>query len=389
MLHFQSTLNKGCCKVSKRNAKSCESCFAPATDFTNFLWFVFEPDIRAGQVLRGKVVVVTPPRHIEPGTYTVNLSMYGKEKTRVYRDEDNSSLQYQFFLFNLQLQHPDWAREIRPGTMYVLPFQIPLPQSLPASTAFKQGWDFFRIQYKLKASVGPRIKRTIYVNVTSAILPVEQRVPYVAPPQTFDLKCMKLIKRGQVIFAAKVDNTHVRKNQHVTMYLACQNDSTVDIRQIRISLVECCRYTSMEDCSPLAPSNPYIENTLLLLDDVNSPGLDRLRKSRHDAREAATRREETHQWLNRQLALECNRVLIQIPSHLADTFQGQLGNISHALVIDVKTDKRVTNPSITIPLQVGNPLLGAIRSSSAGPPESSVTSVSKPSLEPTIVVPAF
>ena len=333
---------------------------------------------------------MTHNHEFQPGACSIHLRMYGKEKTTAHEGKTQHKLEQQFFLVNLQLRHPDWSREIHPMTTYVLPFRIPLPASLPATDSLRRNRDSYRVQYKIDAKAGPMNRKFIYVHVMSAPLP-DDRVPYLVSPQSYNLSSLQLIDRGQFLLAAKVEDTHVGKGSDLILHLACQNESTAGVRQIRISLVEYCHWTAKANRSPSSSFNPSVANTLFALENVNLPGLHLSHRTREEvrARTRISHRQATYHMLHRELASSRNRVVIKLPRDLRDTYQGRIANVYHRLVVDVKTDMTVTNPSISIPLRIGNPPVRA------GPPTSqptvavaqiSPTTTGFPSVPPEVLV---
>lgn len=313
--------------------------------------------VTAGDLLQGKVVVVlNANRDLPAGTCTIYLRMYGKEKIE-QSGKHHKKGERQFFLTNLQLEHPEWRQTaVRCGTTYVLPFAIPLPESLPATDSLSNRYGSYRIQYKIRVTHGRMFKKDIYVHVKSAPLP-DMSIPCLVEPKSYNLSSMKIIPRGQLLFAASVQNTHIGKGENLTLHLACQNDSTAMLHKVKISLVEHYAWTTAAQWSSSVSLCPRMNHTIFTINDVTLPGIDRGSKSREQVRHSSNSnsQQESFRELHRQLASDQNCVLIQMPLGLRDSYHGKKVQVTHTLVIDLKTDKTVNNPSISIPLRIGNP----------------------------------
>ena len=305
------------------------------------------------------MVVVNSNKNLPAENCTIYLRMYGKEKTE-QSGKHHKTGERQFFLTSLELQHPEWRQisAIPSGRPYVLPFAIPLPASLPASDsmASASGHGSYRIQYKIRVTHGRMLKKELYVHVESAPLP-DTRVPCLLQPTSYNLSSMNVIPRGQLLFAASVQDTHIGKGENLIIHLACQNDSTAELRKVKISLVEHYAWTTVQHSSSLAMLRPRMSHTIFTINDVTLPGIDRSSKSREQVRHSGNNnsRQESFRQLHQQLASDQNCVMIQMPFGLRDSYHGKMVQVTHTLVIDLKTDKTVNNPSVSIPLRIGNP----------------------------------
>eukprot|EP00977_Amphora_coffeiformis_P016705 scaffold5237_cov179-Amphora_coffeaeformis.AAC.18 len=287
--------------------------------------------------------------------------MYGKEKTSKRQPKGgDATLEYQFFFVNLQLRHPDWEREIRQGVTYVMPFTIRLPTSLPSSDSFLEDSSVgsYRIQYKLRARVAGKAKKETYLRIQSQPLP-DERVPCIIQPTNYALSSLRLVNRGRILLAARVEDTHVGRGEHIALHLACHNDSTAELQRVKISLVEELYWTA----TSTSAARLHRSRTLFCLRDVTVPGLDKSVKTREHVRSLTANQEESFHQLYTELMSGRNKVLIKLPTQMRDTYRGRIVKVIHHLVIDMKTEKTVTNPSVSIPLRIGEP---AVRSS--GPP---------------------
>lgn len=275
--------------------------------------------------------------------------MYGKEKVLVRSGKSRRLVEYQFFSAQLRLQHQEWTQQmIRNGATYVLPFTIQLPDSLPASDMQSYHEHGYRIQYKIQAWAGMTNKAFAYVNVHSAPLP-DVRVPGNMGPLTLPLNSMAIVGRGRLFVAGQVQDTHIGRGEYLKLDLACRNESTAALQKVKISLVE--HYKSPRTAAKTS-------RTLFSVDNVTLPGLDRTKKSRDQVRENKNNRssqEEAYGALHRELLSGQNRIHIQLPLQMRDTYYGRYITVYHTLVIDWKTEATVTNPSLSIPLRIGNP----------------------------------
>lgn len=340
---------------------------------------------QAGTALKGKVVLqVTKTAYCNK----VLLKMYGKEKTVIPKTKNKNvdpKAERQFFLVTMDLQHNQWKRSINPGT-YVIPFTINLPASLPASSYHKKSRsNGYRIQYKLVATIAAGLipaKAMCYIQMLSAPLP-DERAPCFIKPTSYELNSMKFLKKGNVTFGACIDDTHVGKGEEISLHIACRNESTATVKRVQVSLIEQLFWT-------VAPGSTgkyverFTEYVLFTIPDIEIPGLNRSCKGRAEVRRSLDdpmSQQETYRAIHDDLRSGNNRVGIRIPLSIRDSYQGHLVRISHYLKIKIRTKMSVTNPTISIPLRIGN-APSRTRESLSGPSPVNV----QPTYEPEIAV---
>jgi len=312
--------------------------------------------------LRGKVIATVNRKHLEPGDCFILLSLYGKEKVQKASLSKNNC-EYQLFLVNLKLQHPEWRTRIR-MTTYVLPFAIPLPSSLPSTSRFTYDSDgdmWSRIQYKVQIMAGPQgAKVSTYVHVTSAPLP-EEHVPCTVGPQSFPLCRYGFLARGSFVMAAHVEDTYVGKGQNLYLHLACQNNSPLRVRNVRITLLEHSYYDTSANVVAKAfeASRPHFTQTLLTV-TLDQDHLSELVPIGKVSSSNNTEDQETYQRLHEEVVSGGHPISILVPNFIRDDYDGRIIKVTHSLLISIRTPFTTTRPDISIPIHIGTSAVYAL-----------------------------
>jgi hypothetical protein len=189
------------------------------------------------------------------------------------------------------------------------------------------------------------------VRVTSAPLPNEI-VPCLVQPTTHYLRSFGILNKGYISVGASVENAHVGRGQSIKLSIASRNDASVDIDRVQVKLVELIEYHADKESQ-----THKVE--LHKLKDVDLPCVFKEKRKRSEVRQSmrdmSTNIEATYTAIYQDLVSGENQVLVTIPEHARDSYDGKLMKISHYLKVMFFTKALVENPSSKIPIQIGSP----------------------------------
>jgi hypothetical protein len=306
------------------------------------------------------------------------------------RDDGKTRAEHQILGTTLFLENSQWTTAAAatnglsqqnkiPHGLYEFPFTIELPSSLPGSVSFNPKCQSgFSLSYTMLASTGHTNGKSkdIHVQPRAAATNTTTTatvIPCTIPPTLHKIKVMRTIQKGYIALAAKVDNTVLSSSQKeeegdffdLNLSLSCRNLSTVSIKSVELALVERLswtvtprRWTEYSDTSK--------EITLWQLPDV-VPLVDglKLSLSKQSSSSSASRsippaddkqKQLLFADLQKDLASSPNTMAVPIPRtiHARNSYEGTLIKISHVLRVTFYTDTGATNPTVSIPFQVGD-----------------------------------
>ena len=313
--------------------------------------------IIAGNNLRGRVLVRVDQGTPKIPATEIVLRLAGKEKTKISRGKQTTVAERLFCSTRISLRREDeWSSwNIPPGT-YVLPFSIALPSTLPSSMKARSYSDC-AIVYKLKIDATPRGCPTIRgatqreFSVVSAPLP-DVRVPASIAPHFITVNSLGgMVNRGMIGITARVIDVQVGRGDILDIFIATKNHASASIKRVQIDLIE----------EVVWKTKKYITESrtkiLSTLSDVDLPGIMRGKQDKAAVREQVSRgvpRAELA-FLHQELQSDRNLVRLRVPSHCRDSYSSSSGMIcvTHGLKITTYTRDLISNPSVTIPLQIG------------------------------------
>jgi hypothetical protein len=256
---------------------------------------------------------------------------------------------------------------IPPGK-YQVPFDIELPDYLPASLSVVSGRNVCKINYNLKAVLkgsGTFYNYNCDRTVTIKAKPMTQKelqepVPFEGQPVVQDIYFLCCLNRGSVTLGARLENTVLSKSgDPVTLSVECRNNATVQIKEITAELTQQVRWTAKghsgwrnHKLAKLTFNQSQMRNfqpttqALLRGDSVRQQGDQMLRELRDGAH---------------------NQPLAILPGPALASYQGGVMSIEHKLKITMMTGACVTNPEIVIPVRVVETGTSGASNSSAPP----------------------
>jgi hypothetical protein len=293
------------------------------------------------------------------------------------RNDGKTRAEHQILGTTLFLENSQWTaaaaangpQQKIPHGLYEFPFTIELPSSLPGSVSYNpKKQTGFSLSYTMLASLGNTNGKAddIHVQPRAATNTTATVIPCTIPPSLYEIKVMRTIQKGSIALGAKVDNTVLSSQGgrggvfDFNLSLSCRNLSTVSIKSIELALIEKlswtvtpCRWTEYSDTSK--------EITLWQLADI-VPLVDGLKLSKPSSSSAGSppadkeQQQQLFAELQKDLASSQNTIAVPIPRniHVRNSYEGTLIKISHVLRVTFYTDTGATNPTVSIPFQVGD-----------------------------------
>ena len=309
--------------------------------------------IVAGKILKGKVVVQVlkelPPTKI-------NLRLTGKEKTkiRVKSGKNSHTERAERQLCGATITLREQGNTNIPIGTYVFPFNIVLPSTIPSNLMYSHGTqDSCWIGYKLKIDATPKSQSLIrgiaqqLFMVASAPLP-NTKIPASIAPKSISVNSFGF-DRGSIAIAARVLDVQVGRGTNLEIFLAAKNDATASIYRVEIELIEAVTWRVRNRYKRLNPrtiaSIPEGETHL--------PGIIRGKVSAPT--DNGGQSSETFNFLHQELQSARNKVTLRVPYSCHDSYTSALIRVTHEIKITTYTKARISNPTVSIPIQVGCP----------------------------------
>ena len=331
---------------------------------------------QAGKIVSGNLHIHNENPSMQIHARGLSLYLRGKEYTRVtYRSGKHTRTahgKHQIMRLNLQIPRALLSTilvdgKVQPGH-HIVPFQFQLPTGIPSSVSLKYaGSNSARIIYCLRAVLEGSGMLQDYqgrqeIKVEAASM-IETSVPFLQQPMTVPLFKNCCMARGELTFGAKIEDTQLIPGQQIQVKVAMVVDSRKAVHAIQGVVQQKISYKA----GAHSKSNT---NTLI---KRSSPcghssqpkmGKDKLEQKLQDTNRKSTNYQSILLQLNdphSNAATTPTCSLPPIPTAALPTYQGQLIQISHFLLVTVKTDSGVTDPTFAVPLKISR----ADRSSSA------------------------
>ncbi len=243
---------------------------------------------------------------------------------------------------------------------YAYPFEIQLPDHLPSSMDHSSGGGYCNIVYKVKAEAAGGKWRNAKAERQLEILskpPSNAPVPNSVEPVTSNIMMCCCIPKGEITFAAHVDDTRIGEGETMAVNFACKNESSAGIEFASAQIKQKIHWKSSSHSERseivLASANFGLDEGMemrtkeemkQMKDSDYGPGMISNAVDNDLFRELlATVKEGT------------NQVSLTIPSNAYHTYSGQLMTVYHTLKIKVKTPSCSTNPEAKVAIQIVTP----------------------------------
>ncbi|CAJ1960116.1 unnamed protein product [Cylindrotheca closterium] len=301
----------------------------------------------AGKTLKGNVILKAN-RRLHPN----NLVLYliGKENTIITKATKGTRIRDYKVIARAMTTLLDPGKENISKGIHTIPFSFMLPASLPSSEQFpKVDSRSFngKIEYRLRAQLGDSFVERLFT-VESAPLPSDI-VPCMLKPQTYELKRLGFLNTGCLSIAASLENSRVGRGQPLGISLASRNDTSNKIVRVQLKLVELIEYRSRGE---EATSKQDLEK----LKDIDLPSLEKQKgenlKFSKDG--FAEKMETTYRSIYTDLVSSKSQIDLIVPSEARDSYNGNLMTISHYVKVTFVTKAMIDNPTLKIPIVVGN-----------------------------------
>eukprot|EP00978_Attheya_sp_CCMP212_P002831 scaffold5824_cov54-Attheya_sp.AAC.1 len=217
-------------------------------------------------------------------------------------------------------------------------------------------------EYYIEAQLrqGRKVRRYLFVDSAPTI--PSDPVPFLGQPVTRDAALLS--PRGTLSFAGYVVDTRLGRDQTMEVCVAGRNDSNVEIKGIRIKMIETVIFSAHGAINranttgpPAVPPASY-KVTLVQFPDV--PPFEGMQKKSalgvlKERREGFSPRQEHYNAIRNELLTRENVIRVKIPKYAKDTFRGQTLECRHHLEVQIVVASFGVTPLITIPLSIGNP----------------------------------
>jgi len=184
--------------------------------------------------------------------------------------------------------------------------------------------------------------------IESAPLPSDI-VPCMLKPQTYELKRLGVLNTGCLSIAASLENSRVGRGQPLRVSLASRNDTSNRIVRVQLKLVELIEYRSRGE---EATSKQDLEK----LKDIDLPSLEKESggnlKFKMDG--FAKKMETTYRAIYKDLVSSNSQIELIVPTEARDSYNGNLMTISHYVKVTFVTKAMIDNPTLKLPIVVGN-----------------------------------
>jgi len=254
-----------------------------------------------------------------------------------------------FFSRMIQLRAFPGRRRIGKG-VYAVPFAVLLPRTLPSSLNLGKNRDRngrFEIAYNLKVKMGREYTHDMPFNVKAAPLPSSTKSQWSLPTQ---YRMNPVIgpagSSGNIVVGAMVQNHSVGRGDNLAIFLACRNDSGIDIKCIEIQIVEYVRWTlgKIQDT----------KDTYSVLKSVKSLALPSSCKPCSNSEIGKRSPKALNRYCLEELKRRHEPVFITVPTTARDSYRGKMVHVWHCVKITFMT-RSMANKDIvtTVPIRVG------------------------------------
>jgi len=183
--------------------------------------------------------------------------------------------------------------------------------------------------------------------VTAAPLP-DELVPCLQHPVSQKVKSLHTIDKGMLTIAASVKDTHVGRGNAIELSLSCRNESLVDIQRVEIKVTEV-----------VVSEGKYFKEHAFIEKNATINGFPCKATNEQNVKEAerrsATERQRQHAEMYGEIMNDTYIFSFACPSSVRDSYKGKLFQVNHHVKIKLTTNAMTDNPSIMIPLRIGNP----------------------------------
>jgi len=304
----------------------------------------------AGSVITGTVYAAVPTGNsLDPADVGLSVAFSGKEDVKVryrknkgYKDSKGNSktkqiTKYEYASRNIvYLSVPlGLAGSSLEAGRYAFPFELRVPEQIPTSMDHSGDGGYCRIVYEMEARANMRWSGK-HLAVQVHILaepPSSEPIGSCTEPVTEQIRCCCCIPRGEIAFAAKVDDTRQGRGGRVRVDFACKNTSAAEIQCVEASIREhrwwrAGRHTSVTD-------------RVIVRDFQKTRNMDRsTEQERKDYNSSASNgapRDGLFREVLQKMRDGKSKIQLDIPRNTNHTYSGSIIGVSHTLNIKMIT----------------------------------------------------
>jgi hypothetical protein len=186
--------------------------------------------------------------------------------------------------------------------------------------------------------------------VVSAPLPSDV-VPCMVKPQTHELKRLGVLNKGCLSVGVSAENSRIGRGQTLKVSVASRNDTSLNIVRVQLKLVELIEYRSHDE-------EDTTKIDLEKLKDIDLPGLQKERTSGSNLKFKKNgfvkKMESTYRAIYKDLVSSRSQIDLVVPKRARDSYNGNLMTISHYVKVTFFTKAMIGNPSLKLPIVIGN-----------------------------------
>ena len=244
----------------------------------------------------------------------------------------------------------DNTGNVLPG-QYQIPFEVEIPKYIPGSMEFhsscgSQCMISYELEAVLKGSgVLWNYNKSIPIHVLSKPMDELPPSPHVASPVNERVNFCCCFNEGSISLGGKVEDTRLSPGSQCFVSLSCRNYSTSDINRIEARLRQEIKWRA-SGRSKTCKKNVVTVEFPSVLGNIQ-------RRSRASSY-AMLIQDEIHDMF-REINDGSHPGTLIIPPNVLDTYTGHLITVSHRIEVEVKTGCCISNPSLYIPIWIGQP----------------------------------
>ena len=251
----------------------------------------------------------------------------------------------------------DNAGNINPG-QYQIPFEVEVPSYLPGSMQYQHS-DKSRcsIHYELKAILSGsgffwNYHKELPIQILAKPMDPLPPSPHMASPVNEPVTHCCCCNKGSISLGGKVEETRLAPESQCTVSLSCRNHSTVQPQNVRARIRQevkwqCSGHSKTVSKYLVTVEFPSILNNLTVTQPHHH------HQHHHGGRLADILLQDDMADMFREINDDIHQGTLIIPPNILDTYSGHLITVKHRLELEVKTGCCISDPSIYIPIWIG------------------------------------
>ena len=170
---------------------------------------------------------------------------------------------------------------------------------------------------------------------------------------------MNAVERGSMTLAAGILDTHIGRSDNIKLSLAFRNNSSTEIQRIEVKLVEVVAGDTKAAQDGEFGNDNISKEVLYVKKSAKIQGsklrLESLCKASAEARDQSSNADAQLRSIYRELFDDEFTFQFPCPDTARDSYAGRLLYVRHYVKVKMMTNAVTDNPSVMIPLKIGNP----------------------------------